>query len=111
MEETLRVFYRVITDYTDITWGKTRDDLISKVIKILRAYKEGKSKEEVLKDRNLSFEVEQSVDYLYTFYQERPEDTDKLMELLSHFIKSPAPCKMKIIKLMEVLIEDKRSIK
>jgi hypothetical protein len=109
MQDTLRVFYRVITEYTDLRWAKTRDDLISKIIKVLRAFGEGKTPEEVIKEKTLSAEVEESLSYLYDFVQRHQEELDRLINALSLFLKSPAPCKIKIIKLTEVFVEDRRS--
>lgn len=109
MQDTLKIFYRVITDYTDIRWAKTRDDLISKIIKVLRAFGEGKTPEEVIKEKTLSAEVEGSLSYLYDFVQGHQEELDRLINALSLFLKSPAPCKMKIIKLAEVFVEDRRA--
>ncbi len=111
MQDTLKTFYRVITDYTDLRWAKTRDDLISKIIKVLRAFSEGKDIQDVLAERSLSAEVENSLSYLYEFSQKNKEELDKLISALGIFVRSPAPCKMTIIRLAEVLLEDRRDTK
>ncbi|MFN3813908.1 MAG: hypothetical protein ACK4SM_04720 [Aquificaceae bacterium] len=111
MEQVLEVFYRVIKDYTDIRWGKTRDDLISKIVKVLRSFQKGKSLEDVLSEGKLLHEVESSLEYLYKFSKDHGKDIDKLIGALSVFLRSPSPCKMKIIGLMEVFFEDRRSTK
>ncbi len=108
MQDTLETFYKVITEYTDLKWAKTRDDLISKIIKILRAFSEGKDLDHILKEKVLIAEVEHSLDYLHQFAQKHEKELEKLINALSIFLKSPAPCKMKIIKLMEVFVENRR---
>ncbi len=111
MEPVFEIFYRVIKDYTDIRWGKTRDDLISKIVKLLRSFQKGKSLDDVLSEKELLHEVEGSLEYLYRFSKDHEKDVDKLIGALSVFLKSPSPCKMKIISLMEVFFEDRRSTK
>ncbi len=108
MEHTLRAFFEITLRYTDLKWAKTRDDLISRSIKALRAFKEGKGLEEIKSTRELSFEIEDSLPFLYSFVKEHPEEVERLIELLSMFIKSPAPCKIRLINFSEALLEDRR---
>ncbi|MDW8433897.1 MAG: hypothetical protein RMK35_03730 [Aquificaceae bacterium] len=108
MLHTLRAFVSITTKYTDLKWAKTREDLISKSIKVLRAFKEGKSLEEVINSKDLSQEVEDSLEFMHQFVREHPEEVERLTHLLSMFIKSPAPCKIRLINFAEALLEDRR---
>lgn len=108
MPPTLRAFFEITTRYTDFRWAKSRDDLISKIIKALRAFREGKSLEEVKSTKELVFEIEESLESLYEFVKSHPEEVERLISLLSMFIKSPAPCKIRLINFAEVLLENSR---
>lgn len=108
MEHILRAFFEITTRHTDLKWAKTRDDLISRSMKALRAFKDGKSIQDVKAIKELSFEIENTLDLLYTFVKEHPEDVERLIDLLSMFIKSPAPCKIRLINFAEAVIEDRR---
>ncbi|RMH81430.1 MAG: hypothetical protein D6674_00065 [Acidobacteria bacterium] len=107
MERTLRAFYEIALAHTDLRWAKSRDDLISKTIKVLRVFKEGKGLEEVEASRELSSEIETQLNGLLRFVRENSQEVDKLIDLLSMFVKSPAPCKIKLISFVEVLLEDR----
>ncbi len=107
MEQVLRAFFEITLKHTDLRWAKSRDDLISRTIKALRAFKEGKSLEEVKATKDLSFEIEDSLEFLESFVKEQPESVEKLISLLSMFIKSPTPCKIKLINFAEALLEDR----
>lgn len=105
--EALRTFFEITTRYTDLRWAKSRDDLISRCIKALRAFKEGKSLEEVKKNKELSFEIEESLHILESFARDHRDKVEVLIKLLSMYIKSPSPCKTRLISFAEVLIEDR----
>ncbi|MEW6656372.1 MAG: hypothetical protein AB1353_05800 [Aquificota bacterium] len=107
MEQVLRAFFEITLRYTDLKWAKSRDDLISRAIKALRAFKEGKSIQEVKATKDLSFEIENSLEFLESFVKKHPEEVEKLISLLSMFIKSPTPCKIKLINFAEALLEDR----
>lgn len=107
MEHVLRAFFGITLRYTDLRWAKSRDDLISRTIKALRAFKEGKSLQEVKATKELSFEVEDNLEFLNSFVKEHPDGVEKLINLLSMFIKSPTPCKIKLINFVEALLEDR----
>ncbi len=108
MEHTLRAFFEITLRYTDLKWAKSRDDLISRTIKALRAFKEGRSLEEVSSTKELSFEIEDALPLLHAFVKEHPEHVERLINLLGMFIKSPAPCKIRLINFSEALLEDRR---
>lgn len=107
MERTLRTFHEIVLAHTDLRWAKSRDDLVSKTIKVLRAFKEGKGLEEVRASKELSSEIENHLEGLLNFARENSQEVDKLIDLLSMFVKSPAPCKIKLINFAEVLLEDR----
>ncbi|MEN3028740.1 MAG: hypothetical protein ABDH29_05945 [Aquificaceae bacterium] len=109
MPPALRAFLEITTRHTDLRWAKTRDDLISRSIKALRAFKEGKSLEEVREKRELAFEIEDSLEPIYHFARSHPEEVERLINLLSMFIKSPAPCKIRLINFAEALLENRRT--
>jgi len=108
MLPSLRAFFEITTRYTDFKWAKTRDNLISRAMKALRAFREGKNPEEIRHIRELSFEIEDILPLLHSFVKEHPEETERLISLLSMFIKSPAPCKIRLINFAEALLEDRR---
>jgi len=99
---TVEAFLEIVEKFTDPTWGKIRDDLISKVIKILRKYKEGGTPEE-LKDSKLVEGLEDFYERLFEISSE--VDVEGLIEALGSFIKSPVPCKLKIIGILNVLLK------
>ncbi|RMH08876.1 MAG: hypothetical protein D6699_00480 [Aquificota bacterium] len=107
MHHVLQAFHEITLRYTDLKWAKSRDDLISKSIKALRAFGEGKSLQEVLQNREISFEIEGDLQSLLEFVKSYPEDVERLIGLLSMFVKSPAPCKIKLINFVEALLEDR----
>ncbi|MFN3599443.1 MAG: hypothetical protein ACK4VK_06890 [Aquificaceae bacterium] len=105
--EALRAFFEITLRYTDLKWAKSRDDLISKCIKLLRALLEGKNLQEIRKSKELSFGVEDSLELLEAFVKEHPKEVEKLIKLLGLYIKSPSPCKIRMISLAEVLLENR----
>lgn len=107
MEHILRAFFEITLRHTDLKWAKSRDDLISRTIKALCALKEGKGLQELKATKELSFEIEDSLEFLESFVKRHPEDVEKLINLLSMFIKSPTPCKIKLINFAEALLEDR----
>ncbi len=111
LEELIRLFNYITTKYMDFQWSKSRDDLISKTIKALRAFNEGKTLEEVKNNKEISFQIEDSLETLKKFSSEHPNVVEKLIKALSIYLKSPAPCKTRLISLMEVFLEDMASTK
>jgi len=97
-------FLEVVNKFTDLKWGDVRDDLISRSIKVLRKYKEGKTPED-LKNSKLILGIEDFYEKLYEIYRGNPQGIDRLIEALSSFIKAPVPCKLKIINIFETLLE------
>ncbi|MCS7261879.1 MAG: hypothetical protein N3C13_03475 [Aquificaceae bacterium] len=108
MLPTLRAFFEITTRHTDLRWAKTRDDLVSRSIKALRAFREGKTLQEVRQSKELSFEIEESLESMHRFVKEHPEEVERLIGLLSLFVKSPAPCKIRLIYFAEAFLEDRR---
>ncbi len=106
MKEPIELFRYITTKYTDIRWAKSRDDLISKTIKALRAFKDGQSVESVKNNKEISFEIEDSLEILKKFSLQHPNMVDTLIKALSLYIKSPTPCKTRLISLVEVFLED-----
>lgn len=107
MDHILQAFYEITTRHTDLRWAKSRDDLISKNIKALRAFKEGKSLHEVLHNKEVSFEIEEDLPRLFEFVKCHSEDVERLISLLGMFVKSPTPCKIKLINFVEALLENR----
>jgi len=99
-----QAFWEVVNKFTDLKWGDVRDDLISRSIKVLRKYKEGKTPGD-LKNSKLILGIEDFYEKLYEIYKENPQSVDKLTEALSSFIKTPVPCKLKIINILETLLK------
>jgi len=96
-----QLFLEIVRRFTDERWGKVREDLILKSLKVLRAYEEGKRPEELspkLTEGLGDFHLR-----LYEVYREA--DAKRLTEALSHFLKSPAPCKLSTISLLGKLID------
>ncbi|WP_164930737.1 hypothetical protein [Aquifex aeolicus] len=100
-----KAFLEVVSKFTDLKWGDVRDDLISRSIKVLRKYREGKTPED-LKNSKLILGIEDFYEKLYEIYKENPQSIEKLTEALSSFIKAPVPCKLKIINIVETLLKE-----
>ncbi|MFN3976430.1 MAG: hypothetical protein ACK4LT_05135 [Aquificaceae bacterium] len=105
--EALRAFFEITLRYTDLKWAKSRDDLISKCIKVLRALSEGKALQEIRLNKDMSFGVEDSLELLEAFVKENPQEVERLIKLLGMYIKSPSPCKTRMISFAEVLLENR----
>ncbi|EDP75617.1 hypothetical protein [Hydrogenivirga sp. 128-5-R1-1] len=98
------VFLDIVLRFSDLKWSEFRDDLVVKCMKALRKFRDGRSVEEVLSDRKLSSEIEGILEYLHSFAEENDrEDVNRVIDALGMFTKAPAPCKMKIIALVETL--------
>jgi hypothetical protein len=108
MRHTLELFLSIAKEYTDLTFGRSKDELISRSIKALRALRE-EDLEKVKKNKELSLGIEAFLERFANFVREHPEDVETLIKLLSLFIKSPVPCKIRLINFSEVLIEDRRA--
>ncbi|ADC89160.1 hypothetical protein Thal_0526 [Thermocrinis albus DSM 14484] len=108
MYKAVLIFSKIAKSFTDLTWGKSRDDLVSKCMKAIRAFLEGSSPSEVSQKREISEGIEFLLEDLYKLSREDPEGAHKLLQLLSIFVKSPVPCKIKLISFAEALLEDKR---
>ena len=97
-------FLEVVLRFSDLKWSEFRDDLIVKCMKALRKFRDGKSLEEVLSDRKISSEIEGVLELLKSFADSNPaEEVNRLIDALGMFTKAPAPCKTKIIALVETL--------
>ena len=101
---TFEVFLDIVLRFSDLKWSEFRDDLIVKCMKALRKFRDGKSLEEVLSDKKISSEIEGVIELLKNFADSNsPEEVNRLIDALGMFTKAPAPCKMKIIALVETL--------
>jgi hypothetical protein len=108
MRHALELFLSVAKEYTDLTFGRSKDELISRSIKALRALRE-EDLEKVKKNKELSSGIEAFLERFASFVKEHPEDVEVLIKLLSLFIKSPVPCKIRLINFSEVLVEGRRA--
>ncbi len=107
MRPSLELFLSIAKEYTDLTFGRSKDELISRTIKILRALRE-EDLQKVKENKELSSGVEIFLDRFATFVKDHPEEIEVLIKLLSLFLKSPVPCKIRLINFSEVLLEDRR---
>jgi len=108
MRHALELFLSVAKEYTDLTFGRSKDELISRSIKALRALRE-EDLEKVKENKELSLGIEAFLERFASFVKEHPEDVETHIKLLSLFIKSPVPYKIRLINFSEVLIEDRRA--
>jgi hypothetical protein len=108
MHHALELFLSIAKEYTDLTFGRSKDELISRSIKALRALKE-EDLEKVKENKELSSGIEAFLERFASFVKEHPEDVEVLIKLLSLFIKSPVPCKIRLINFSEVLVESWRA--
>jgi len=108
MHPALELFLSIAKEYTDLTFGRSRDELISRSIKALKALRE-EDLEKVKKNKELSSGIEVFLERFASFVKEHPEDVEVLIKLLSLFIKSPVPCKIRLINFSEVLVEGRRA--
>ncbi len=101
---SFEVFLEIVLRFSDLKWSQFRDDLVVKCMKALRKFRDGKSLEEVMSDKRISSEIEEVLDLLSEFARSNPpEEVSRLVDALGIFTKAPAPCKMKIIALVETL--------
>ena len=99
------LFLEVVLRFSDLRWSEFRDDLIVKCMKALRRFRDGRSLEDVLADKRISSEIEDVLELLRDFASSNPpEEVNRLVEALGMFTKAPAPCKTKIIALIETLL-------
>ena len=99
------VFLETVLRFSDLRWSEFRDDLIVKCMKALRKFRDGRSVEEVLSDKKLSSEIEGVLGLLKDFASSNPpEEVNRVIDALGMFTKAPAPCKMKIIALIETML-------
>jgi hypothetical protein len=108
MRPALELFLSIAKEYTDLTFGRSKDELISRSIKALRALREG-DLQRVKENKELSSGIEVFLERFANFVKEHPEDVETLIKLLSLFIKSPVPCKIRLINFSEVLVEGRRA--
>ncbi len=102
---SFEVFLRIVLNFSDLKWSEFRDDLLLKCMKALRRFRDGRSLEEVSSDAKLSTEIRDILPELHEFASSStPEEVNRLIDALSLFMKAPAPCKMKIIGIVEVMI-------
>jgi hypothetical protein len=108
MHPALELFLSIAKEYTDLTFGRSKDELISRSIKALRVLRE-EDLEKVKENKELSLGIEVFLERFASFVKEHPEDVETLIKLLSLFIKSPVPCKIRLINFSEVLVEGRRA--
>jgi hypothetical protein len=108
MRPALELFLSIAKEYTDLTFGRSKDELISRSIKALKALREG-DLQRVKENKELSSGIEVFLERFANFVKEHPEDVETLIKLLSLFIKSPVPCKIRLINFSEVLVEGRRA--
>ena len=102
---TFEVFLEIVLRFSDLKWSEFRDDLTVKCMKALRKFRNGKSVDEVLSDKRLSSEIEGVLGLLKDFSSSSStEEVNRLIDALGMFTKAPAPCKMKIIALIETML-------
>ncbi len=102
---TFEVFLEIVLRFSDLKWSEFRDDLTVKCMKALRKFRDGKSVDEVLSDKRLSSEIEGVLGLLKDFSSSSSaEEVNRLIDALGMFTKAPAPCKMKIIALIETML-------
>ncbi|MCS7083962.1 MAG: hypothetical protein NZL90_03120 [Aquificaceae bacterium] len=106
MQELLRELYFICKELTDLRWGKSDDESISKVIKCLRAIEDGARFDDIISNKELSLGIESLLGRLFEFSQSNKGDIKALERALLTYVKSPVPCKIRILKLLEGLIED-----
>ena len=103
--EPFEMFLTIVLEFSDLKWSEFRDDLMVKCMKALRKFRDGADLEEVISNKKLSSEIEKILPQLKEFATERtPEEVSRVIDALGIFTKAPAPCKMKIISLIETMI-------
>ena len=101
---TFEVFLDIVLRFSDLKWSEFRDDLIVKCMKALRKFRDGKSLEEVSADKKISSDIEGVLELLRDFADSSSsEEVNRLVDALGMFTKAPAPCKTKMIALVETL--------
>ena len=98
------ILLEIVLRFSDLKWSEFRDDLIVKCMKALRRLRDGKTAEDLLQDKRISSEIEDILPLLETFARSVPaEEVTRTVDALGLFVKAPAPCKTKIIALLETL--------
>ncbi len=110
MYHALELFLSIAKAYTDLTFGRSKDELISRCLKATRLLKEHPL-DTVRANKEISTGIESFLERLERFVKNHPEEVDCFVELLSIFLKSPIPCKIRMINFSEVLVENRRDIK
>ncbi len=102
---SFELFLDIVLTFSDLKWSQFRDDLVVKCMKALRKFRDGRSVEEVLADKKLSSEIEGVLEKLHSFASSVPkEEVNRLIDALGMFTKAPAPCKTKIISIVETML-------
>ncbi len=102
---SFELFLDVVLRFSDLKWSEFRDDLIVKCMKVLRKFRDGKSIEEVLENKKLSSEIEDMLERLFEFANSSgTQEVNRLIDALGMFTKAPAPCKTKIISIVETML-------
>jgi len=102
---SFEVFLEIVLSFSDLKWSEFRDDLIVKCMKALRKFRDGKSVEEVSSNKKLSAEIESILPTLETFAKSSSrEEVNRVIDCLGMFTKAPAPCKTKIISIVETML-------
>jgi hypothetical protein len=100
-----RVFLEVVLAFSDLRWNQFRDDLVVQAMKVLRKFRDGSGLEEIRAQGKFSREIDPVLELLYSFAsQSSPEEVNRLIDALSLFAKAPAPCKTKMIGLIETIL-------
>ncbi len=103
--EPFEMFLTIVLEFSDLKWSEFRDDLMVKCMKVLRKFRDGSDLEEVLSNKKISSEIDRILPQLKEFAEERsPEEVSRVIDALGIFTKAPAPCKMKMIALIETMI-------
>ncbi|HIC97135.1 MAG TPA: hypothetical protein EYP11_01885 [Aquificaceae bacterium] len=99
------VFLEVVLTFSDLRWSQFRDDLTVKCMKALRRFRDGKDLAEVRREKKISSGIEEILELLHSFAKSSTkEEINRLIDALDAFTKAPAPCKMKIIGIVETML-------
>ncbi len=102
---SFEIFHLVTTRFADLRWSEFRDDLILKSMKALRKLRDGKDPSSVLEDQKVSGGIEDVIDDLAEFVRNsEKKEVNRVIDSLGMFLKAPAPCRTKIISLIEKML-------
>ncbi len=102
---SLELFLEIVTRYADLRWSEFRDDLTVKCMKALRKLRDGTDIKDLANQEKIVSGIEDSLELLNDFVKNSsPEEVSRVIDTLGIFTKAPAPCKMKIIAIVETLL-------